>query len=512
MTLSAQDKLRIAQALDEVGIDFIEGGWPGSNPKDRAFFKEARNLHLKHAQLCAFGSTRRPQFTPEEDPNLQALLEADTPAISIFGKSWLLHVHRALRITAAENLSLIRSSVAYLKSHGKYVIYDAEHFFDGYQDNPEYALSTLKAAEEAGADVLVLCDTNGGMLPDEVYSIVSAVQRHVQTPLGIHAHNDTGCAVANSIMAVLAGARHVQGTINGIGERCGNADLCTIIPNLQLKRGFALVRPEQLQKLTELSRLVDELAKLHPIDRAPYVGRSAFAHKGGIHVSAILKAPQTYEHIPPETVGNQRRVLISDLSGQSNISYRLQELNQRITDREKLRAIVEHIKALEHKGYEFEAADASVELIIQDFLGNKADFFTRERCCVSSTLAPTAYSEATLVVRIGNHRELAAAEGKGPVDALSQALRRALLPFYPGLENVRLTDYKVRVVHPAEGTRAPVRVLIEHSNGSQRWTTVGVSNNILEASWEALADGMRYALLITKATPPIPTLTSTTSS
>ncbi len=368
VTLSARDKLLLAQDMDAVGIDIIEGGWPGSNPRDRVFFQEAKKLRLQHARLCAFGSTRRVQFAAEDDPNLQALLEAETPVVSIFGKSWKLHAEEALGISPEANLALIRSSVAYLKSHRRKIIYDAEHFFDGYRDDPAYALATLRAAAEAGADVLVLCDTNGGSLPHEVYEIVCTVRHHVDTPLGIHTHNDTGCAVANTLMAVRAGARHVQGTVNGVGERCGNADLCAVIPNLMLKMGFSVIPPEQLARLTELSRKVYELAQLPPLDRAPYVGKSAFAHKGGIHVSAILKNPATYEHIPPEVVGNRRRVLVSDLSGQSNVRYKLHELGLDYLDRQQAQQIVQHIKELEHQGYAFEAAEASFELLVRRML------------------------------------------------------------------------------------------------------------------------------------------------
>ncbi len=494
VTLSARDKLRLTQAMDELGVDIIEGGWPGSNPKDRTFFQEARKLNLHHAQLCAFGSTRRAQFSPEEDPNLQALLEAETPVVSIFGKSWKLHAEKALGITPEENLALIRSSVVYLKAHGRRVIYDAEHFFDGYRDDPAYALATLRAAADAGADVLVLCDTNGGSLPHEVYDIVHTVRHAFDLPLGIHTHNDTGCAVANTLMAVRAGARHVQGTFNGVGERCGNADLCAVIPNLQLKMGFSVLPEDKLVRLTEISRMVYELAGLPPLERAPYVGRSAFAHKGGIHVSAILKHPATYEHIPPETVGNTRRVLVSDLSGQSNVRYKLQELNLGQLDPETTRQIVQEIKELEHQGYAFESAEASFELLVRRKMGQALEYFVLERFRVFSQAGVDNRSEALTVVRVGPHREMTAAEGQGPVDALSQALRQALLNFYPSLTKIRLTDYKVAVVHPADGTAAQVRVYIEHGDGILRWRTLGVSHNILEASARALTEGLRYAL------------------
>ena len=359
VALSARDKLRIAKRLDALGIDIIEGGWPGSNPKDQAFFDLARDVEWQHARLCAFGSTRRISNPPEQDANLLALLAAATPVVSIFGKSWTLHAEVALGVTLEENLELIRSSVAFLKSHGKEVVYDAEHFFDGYKANPAYALETLEAAAGAGASVLVLCDTNGGTMPDEVFDIVTLVVGRFELPIGIHTHNDGACAVANTLMAVRAGARHVQGTINGIGERCGNADLCAVIAGLQLKLGYDCVTDEQLASLADISRFVFEVANLDPVDRAPYVGRSAFAHKGGVHVSAVMKDPRAYEHIEPEIVGNRRRVLVSDLSGQSNVRYKADELGIHIKDKEQAGRAVHRIKELEHLGYEFEGAEAS---------------------------------------------------------------------------------------------------------------------------------------------------------
>lgn len=497
ITFTAEDKVRIAQRLDQFGIDIIEGGWPGSNPKDREFFDRARDLSWEHARICAFGSTRRASFTPDTDPNLTAILEAQTPVVSIFGKSWTLHAEVALGVTLQENLDLISSSMSYLKSQGRYVVYDAEHFFDGYKADSEYALETLRAAAEAGADVLVLCDTNGGTLPMEVYQIVREVCRHFEKPIGIHAHNDSGCAAANSIMAVQAGARHVQGTINGFGERCGNADLCTIIPGLQVKLGYDCVSPEKLATLVSLSHFVDEVANLTPVDRSPYVGRSAFAHKGGIHVSAVMKQAGTYEHLEPELLGNRRRVLVSDLSGQSNVKYMAEELGIDISDRQEASHVVQRIKELEHLGYEFEGAEASFELLLRAMKGEQAEFFALERLRVRSEIDEENFerSEATLVLRVGSSRELVAAEGDGPVDALSRALRKGLVGFYPDLQMVRLTDYKVRVLNPGQGTAAAVRVLVQHSDDERIWNTVGVSTNILEASWQALADGIRYHLL-----------------
>lgn len=503
VTLSVIDKLRIARRLDAFGIDVIEGGWPGSNPKDHAFFEEARVEPWNRAQICAFGSTRRAGNRPETDPNLQAMLRAGTPTVSLFGKSWTLHVERALGVTREQNLDMIASSVGYLELEGKRVIYDAEHFFDGYKDNPAYALATLRAAADAGADILVLCDTNGGTLPHEVARIVNEVMDSIDHAIGIHAHNDSGCAVANTLAAVQAGARHVQGTINGIGERTGNVDLCAAIACLQLKLGFACIRPEKLAQLTDLSRFVDEVANLVPVDRWPFVGRSAFAHKGGIHVSAVMKDPRAYEHLKPELVGNKRRVLVSDLAGQSNVRYKAKEFGITLNGEDQARRAVTRIKELEHLGYEFQGAEASFELLLRSIRGEETELFTLDRLRVYSEQhkGDVIWSEATVAVFVKGHRELAVAEGAGPVDALSKALHRALCRSFPRLESVRLADYKVRVLNPEDATAAAVRVLIEHhdDNGEYRWHTVGVSVNILEASWQALADGIRYYLLHTAA-------------
>lgn len=498
VTLSARDKIRIAQRLDAIGIDIIEGGWPGSNPKDQAFFERAKDINWQHAQICAFGSTRHARYTTENDPNLQALLDAETEVVSIFGKSWTLHVERALGISLEENLELIRSSVAFLTAHGKRVIYDAEHFYDGYAEDTGYALETLRAAAEGGADTLVLCDTNGGSLPHDIERATRAVNDEAfDQSLGIHAHNDGGCGVANTLAAVRAGAHHVQGTINGLGERCGNADLCAVLPGLQLKMGYDCITPEQLEQLADLSRFTNEVANLDPVDNAPYVGRSAFAHKGGIHVSAVMKTPETYEHVDPETVGNRRNVLVSDLSGRSNIRYKAEELGIELGADDEARHAVERIKELEHLGYEFQGAEASFELLLHTIRGEAPDFFALERLRVRSEQdeAGTGCVEASLVMQVQGHRELAVAEGNGPVDAVSCAMRKALRLFYPSLEQVRLSDYKVRVLTPQDGTAATVRVLIEHSDDARTWNTVGVSDNIIEASWQALADGLHYHLL-----------------
>ncbi len=495
VTLSAKDKIRIAKRLDQLGVDIIEGGWPGSNPKDQEFFERAADEAWMRSRICAFGSTRRANNTPEEDHNLNCLLQAGTPVVSIFGKSWRLHAEVALGVSLEENLDLIYSSVAFLKAHQKHIVYDAEHFFDGFKDDPEYAISTLQRAHEGGADVIVLCDTNGGTLPLEIYHIVGKVADRIAAPLGIHTHNDAGCAVANTLMAVEAGARHVQGTISGIGERCGNADLCSVIADLQLKMGFHCVNEEQLKSLSDVYRFVHEVANLQPVERAAYVGRSAFAHKGGVHVSAVMKEPRAYEHTEPELVGNRRRVLVSDLSGQSNIRYKAEELGIELTEKDLAKQAVQRIKELEHLGYEFEGAEASFELLIRTIQGDNTTYFKLERLRVRSEDGHGGTcSEATLALDVGGERTLVAAEGSGPVDAMSNALRKALAGFYPQLEDVRLSDYKVRVLTPEEGTAAQVRVLMEHHDSHRRWHTVGVSNNIMEASWQALSDGLRYHL------------------
>ena len=507
VTLSVNDKVRIARRLDRFGIDVIEGGWPGSNPKDHEFFETAADLHLSHASICAFGSTRRAFNTPDEDPNLQAMLAAGTPVVSLFGKSWLLHVIKALGVDRDQNLDMIAGSIDWLRQNDRRVIYDAEHFFDGYKDDRGYALQTLRAAADAGADVLVLCDTNGGTMPTEVRQIVADVcGEFAGRAIGVHAHNDSGCAVANTLMAVEAGARHVQGTINGIGERTGNVDLCSAIACLQLKMGYDCVDPEALAMLADVSHFVDEVANIMPIDRAPFVGRSAFAHKGGIHVSAVMKEPRAYEHLDPKLVGNRRRVLVSDLSGQSNVRYKAEELGIELNGKNEARRAVERIKELEHLGYEFQGAEASFELLLRSVRGQDTEYFTLDRLRVHSEEGESGvgWSEATVSIFVQGHRELAVGEGVGPVDALYKALQAALCRFFPRLEAVRLVDYKVRVLTPEDATMAMVRVLIEHREaaGDRIWHTVGVSRNIIEASWQALTDGIRYYLLHTKPIQP----------
>lgn len=501
LSLSAEDKVRIAQRLDALGIRYIEGGWPGSNPKDMAFFDRAKGLSFRQARIVAFGSTCRWGNTPESDPNIRALIQAETPAVSIFGKTWLLHVDRALGITPAQNLELIRTSVAYLKAHGKEVVYDAEHFFDGYKDDPDYAMQTLHAARDAGADWLVLCDTNGGTLPHEVSAMVAAVAADVRHPLGIHAHNDSECAVANSIAAVQAGCMQVQGTINGYGERCGNANLCSVIPNLQLKLGFEGIPTDAVAELTSVSHFVSEIGNLAHQANLPYVGRSAFAHKGGIHVSAVMRDPVTYEHIRPEQVGNDRRVLVSDLSGRSNIRYKADELHLDAETHERhIPEIVDSLKQREHDGYSYEAAEASLELLIRRITGQTDRTFALKgfRLLIEKSEHQAIRSEATIRLDVDGMTEHTAAEATGPVHALDQALRKALCRFYPDIADVRLSDYKVRVLNEKDGTRACVRVLIDSTDGDRHWGTVGVSENIIEASWQALTDSVSWYLIHSK--------------
>ncbi len=501
--LSVEDKLQVALKLDELGIDYIEGGWPGSNPKDARFFREIRDYKLKHARIAAFGSTHHPRHKPEEDPNLAALIEARTPVITIFGKSWDVHVKEALRTTLEHNLEIIEASLAYLRPHCERLFYDAEHFFDGFKDNPDYAVETLKRAVKGGADCLVLCDTNGGTLPHEIVEIIREVQKRLgkKISLGIHAHNDSECAVANSLLAVLEGVTQVQGTINGFGERCGNANLCSIIPNLVLKMGYEAEAGKHLRKLTEVSRFVCEMANLPHPRYLPYVGRSAFAHKGGIHVSAVMRSPRTYEHINPELVGNIRRVLVSDLSGRSNIVYKAQQFGIKLLpDDPMIAKIVEEVKKREAEGYQFEAAEASLELLMYRLIGEPKQYFELLGYRVFDMRAREGEDpmvEATVIVRVPpgvGEVEHTAAAGNGPVNALDNAIRKALERFYPQLKEMILEDYKVRVLPGHPGTGATVRVLIFSRDKRDRWGTVGVSHDILEASCKALVDSLTYKL------------------
>jgi len=504
INFSSSDKILIARKLDEFGIHYIEGGWPGSNPKDIEFFQQVRSLKLKKARVAAFGSTRRAGTPVGQDTNVIRLREANTPVVTIFGKSWILHVTDVIRTTADENLTMIDDTVRYFKKLGKEVIYDAEHFFDGYKDNADYALRTLLAAEEAGADTIVLCDTNGGTLPLTLAAIMREVTAKVAAPLGIHAHNDSGMGVANSLLAVSEGAVHVQGTINGYGERCGNANLVSIIPGLVLKMGVSCIDRKRLSSLTELSRYVDEIANTAPDSRAPYVGSSAFAHKGGVHADAVLKNSRGYEHIEPVLVGNSRRILISELSGKASVFMKSRDMRLGLKkDEPALKKVLAIIKELESEGYEFEAAEGSFKLLVEKAMERHTPFFDLEgfRVSVEKRRDGQLISEATIKVKVGGVFEHTAAEGDGPVNALDNALRKALTPFYPSIAEVHLADYKVRVINVKAGTAAKVRVLIESRDREEMWGTVGVSENIIEASWQALVDSVEYKLMKDKALP-----------
>lgn len=498
ISLSADDKLKIAKKLDQLGVHYIEGGIPGSNSKDIEFFKRVQELNLS-AKITAFGSTRRKDSVAEHDANLKRMLEAGVQATTLVGKSWDFHVYTALQTTLEENLAMIYDSIAYLKRQGMEVIFDAEHFFDGYKNNPEYALAVMRKAEEAGADWLTMCDTNGGTMPHEVHDIVSVLSGQVTTSrLGIHTHNDCELAVANAISAVRAGAEQIQGTMNGYGERCGNANLCSIIPNLQLKMGYEVLEPEQLKQLTNTARYVSEIANVYMPINQPYVGTAAFAHKGGIHVSAILRDSRTYEHIVPEIVGNRQRVLVSELAGQSNILSKAQEMGIPFDpENESTRAVISKIKDLEHQGYQFEGADASLELLLREANGDLKELFVFEsfKMLVEKSAGRPVISEAFVKLKIDGASIYTAAEGNGPVNALDNALRKALITYYPGLQEIHLSDYKVRVLDDKDATASKVRVLIESRNIENSWSTVGVSGNVIEASWEALVDSFRYALI-----------------
>lgn len=499
ISFSSTDKILIAKKLDAFGIDYIEGGWPGSNPKDIEFFQRMQDENLSHAKLAAFGSTRHAKNAAEDDPNLQKLIEANTPVVTIFGKSWMLHVTEALRVDGETNLTMIRDSVAFAVGHGREVIFDAEHFFDGYRDDPEYALAALGAACEAGTSCLSLCDTNGGSLPHYVAEVVNVVRKkYPDVAVGFHGHNDAACAVANSLMAVVCGATHIQGTINGIGERCGNANLCSIMPALALKMNKEI--SVNVKQLKEVSYYVDELANRAHQKNTPYTGASAFAHKGGIHVSAVQRNARTYEHIQPEEVGNRRRVLVSELSGQSNVIYKAKELGLDIeSGDENIKRVLAEVKKREHLGYEYEAADASLELLISSARGEFTPSFTLLGFrAIDEERDGTVVSEATVKVSVNGVEEHTAGEGDGPVNAIDVALRKALRPFFPVLEDIELIDYKVRVLSAKglEGTASKVRVLIESTDGTHVWGTVGVSTNIIEASYEALVDSIEYKLMM----------------
>lgn len=500
LSLSVDDKLRIAQELDALGVDYIEGGWPGSNPKDAEFFQRARRLALKHARLAAFGSTRHASNRCEDDPNIAALVEAGTPVVTLVGKSSVAHVERVLETTREQNLAMIAESVAYLGALGREIIYDAEHFFDGYRVDPGYAVETVRAAAGAGASCIVLCDTNGGSLPEDVTAILTATRKALDaagldTALGIHTHNDAGLAVANAMAAVRAGASHVQGTINGYGERCGNMDLVPLIANLQLKLGYDCIPTAQLARLTEVSHLVADVVNLNPDAHAPYVGRSAFAHKGGIHVAAVDKFRGSYEHIDPALVGNETRVVVSELAGRKNVRMRAEALGLELEGRE--RAVLQRIKQLESEGHQFEAADGSFEMLVRRTAPEyEPPFELLDYTALVTKEGGSAPRVQSMVrLRVGDEVIHTAADAQGPVHALDSAIRKALTPYYPLLDEVHLADYKVRIIDPHLGSAAKPRVLIESARGDVRWSTVGCSENIIEASWQALWDSLELPLL-----------------
>lgn len=497
ISLSAEDKLRIAGKLDALGVHYIEGGWPGSNPKDARFFELARKVPFENARLTAFGMTRRPNTRPEDDQNIKELLRTEVHTAAIFGKSWDLHVSKILNISLEDNLAMIEDTMAYLRSREREVIYDAEHFFDGYKQNPEYALRTLKAAINGGAGMIVLCDTNGGNMAYEIRNIMEEVVPQITLPVGIHTHNDCGLALANTLEAVQCGATMVQGTINGYGERCGNVDLISAISVMQLKMGYQCLDQDKIKMLTGISRYVSEVANIPPMNQRPFVGKSAFAHKGGIHVNAITKTPVAYEHIDPATVGNRRRVLVSDLSGKSNISYKAQELGISLGgngyDSER---IVSEIKRMEDQGYQFDAAEGSLELLMKKVTGQFQDPFTLEsfRVNIEKNRSDPSTSQVTIKISVGEEEEITAAEGIGPVNALDNALRKALTKFFPQIQEMGLVDFKVRVIDGSDGTSAKVRVQIDSRDANEIWSTIGVSENIIEASWQALMDSVHYKL------------------
>ena len=496
-TLSGNDKIRVARRLDELGVAFIEGGWPGSNPKDVEFFERARDMEWKNSLIAAFGSTCRVKGGPEDDANIKALLDSHTPVCTIFGKTWTLHVTDVLLTTLEDNLRIIQDSVSYLRAEGRRVIYDAEHFFDGYKADPAYALETLRAAVRGGAETVVMCDTNGGTLPWEVEKIVRDVKSSIQHPFGIHTHNDGECAVVNSLVAVREGAMQVQGTINGVGERCGNVNLCSVIADLELKMGYKCLPDGSLANLYELSHFVDEVANITPNDHLPYIGKSAFAHKGGVHVAAMRRSAQSYQHVEPELVGNKMRVVVSDLSGRGNLLSKAEEHGLEVDGQEVI-AVLNDVKELESRGFSFEAAEASVAMMLKrqemhykppfeliDFLVN-----------VEHRQGRGIFAEAMVKVRVRGEVLHTAAEGNGPVNALDLAMRKALVPTYPQLAFFHLADYKVRILDGQNGTEAITRVLIDTQNGTKRWSTVGASANIIEASWRALVDSVEYGLMV----------------
>lgn len=499
ISFSLEDKIKICCCLDKLGVDYIEAGNPGSNPKDMEFFKLIKNTELKNSKIAAFGSTRRAGINPEEDKGLKNLLEAETETVVVFGKSWDFQVMNVLKTTLEENLNMISDSIRFLRAKGKEVIFDGEHFYDGYKSNKQYAIETLRVAKEAGANVLVLCDTNGGTLPNEILSITKNVHETLGDNVGIHCHNDTGMAVANSIQGVIAGVNHVQGTFIGIGERCGNANLSTIIPTLKFKLDYDVCIEEELSSLTTTARCISEISNIPLSDDAPYVGSSAFAHKGGMHIDAVEKVSNSYEHISPEQVGNERRFLVSEVSGKTMILKEIQKVFPSMSkDSEEVKVITEQLKKLEYEGYQFEGAEGTVELIMRKIIGKYEPFFKLNHFKIIGEQPSSKgnFSSTALInITVDGKTEMTAAEGDGPVNALDKALRKALDVFYPQLKNVRLVDYKVRVLDSESATNAKVRVLIESTDGVEKWTNVGVSRDIIEASWIALVDSIEYKLI-----------------
>ena len=498
ISFTVDDKIKIAIALDNLGISYLEAGNPGSNPKDLNFFKKIKKHKFKNLQLVAFGSTRRKKIRVEEDQNVQSLISAHTPVVAIFGKSWDLHASEVIKCSLEENLSMIQETIAFFKKLGKEVIYDAEHFYDGYKNNPEYALKTLNAAVKGGADCLVLCDTNGGSFPLEIYEITKKIKKQFSLPLGMHCHNDTGFAVANSIMGVEAGATQVQGTYLGFGERCGNANLSTIIPNLQIKKNLKCIPKNQIKNISSTARYISEIANLHFNEKDPYIGHSSFAHKGGMHIDGVSKISRSFEHIDPGLVGNERKFLMSEVAGRGTILAKIKKLYPEVTkDTPSIKNIIDQVKSLENQGYQFEAAESSFELLIKKQLGHHKPFFKLEhfRIIGEKPVSKKNHgSSAIIKIKVDQKTEITASEGDGPVHALDTALRKALEVFYPALKNVHLTDYKVRVLNAETATAAKVRVLIESTDGKDSWTTIGVSTDIIEASWIALVDSIEYKL------------------
>ena len=496
ISFSLQDKIGIAIKLDDLGVDYIEGGYPLANPKDKSFFKEIKKVSLKNAKIAAFGSTKRANKKASEDPGIKAMLSTETPVVTIFAKSWDFHVTDVLKVSLEENLMMVYETVKYLKSKGREVVLDAEHFFDGHKSNARYSLKVLKVAQDSGADTIVLCDTNGGCLPHEIEKITSKVAGRIKVPLGIHTHNDGELAVANTLAAVNNGARHVQGTINGLGERCGNANLCSLIPNLVLKNKFKCLGGSELKKLTDISRYVNEVANFVPMPNQPFVGSSAFAHKGGMHVNAIQKNKSTYEHIEPETVGNERRILISELSGSSNVLKKVEKYKI-AHDQKIMRKILKKVQDMENDGYHFESAEGSFDLLVKKIIGKHKGFFDLEdfRVIVERGKGGKSITRATVKIKVSGVEELTVSDGDGPVNALDGALRKGLEKFYPSLKDMQLMDYKVRVINPKESSAAKVRVIIESRDYKDIWGTVGVSENVIEASWQALVESIEYKLL-----------------